>query len=167
MKYAALVVGVVLVIAGVASAIFLYQHASVPGQKNPIPPSAFVAFTELASGTQSSVRARKNYLITSQDELRELWKLVDVQGPPPTVDFSKQSVIAVFAGEQPTAGYAIAVRRVGDSDATRVVSVEIASPSTTCLLTGAPTKPYQVVKLPATALLWTHQDSATTTSCLR
>src|SRR3989344_5324165 len=80
------------------------------------PAAAIVPFTTLAEGPQSKVPSRVNYLITTQEEFAELWELLKEPPPPPTVDFNKNVVAAVFAGEAPTSGYDIAVVEGEDID---------------------------------------------------
>ncbi len=125
-----------------------------------------VAFHEIGGGDTSAITERHNYLITSKDELAELWQLTDARGPLPAVDFKKQDVIAVFAGQEPTAGYAIAVASVRDAPRARVVAVTITEPGATCLLAPAPTSPYELLVLAKSSLPYTHQDTAATVGCL-
>ncbi len=123
-----------------------------------------VPFTQLVSGTRSTVADRVNYFITSSTQLNELWKMVDAKGQPPKVDFTKDAVIAVFAGKQPTAGYAITVSKVTDSNS-RLVSITIKKPDSTCKPKATATMPYELVTIPATMLPLAHEDISTTVPC--
>jgi N-acetylmuramic acid 6-phosphate (MurNAc-6-P) etherase len=125
-----------------------------------------VPFTELVSGTKSSVNQRVNYLITSQDELLELWNMIDASGAPPTVDFTKDVVLALFAGEEPTNGFSISVSKIEDSASARQVIIELSQPGGSCVLAQSTTSPYEIVETSLTSLPLTHEDEATTTSCL-
>ena len=129
-------------------------------------PGTPVAFTEIAKGDQSKVMTRDNYLVTTPEQMAKLWSLVAVEGPAPTVDFSKNDVIAVFAGKEPSAGYTIHVTRVTDG-AERMVTVELATPGPSCSAARTVTTPFQILLLPKTARTLTHTDIATTTSCSR
>ncbi len=124
-----------------------------------------VPYSILASGTHSSVTERKNYLITSTNHLRELWKLTNADGSPPTVDFKIYHVLAVFTGTEPTAGYEIHITHVADGSE-RMVSIQITVPGVSCLAAKPVTAPYEIVQLPTTMLTYTHEDAVTTTSCL-
>ena len=167
MKPALSALALIVVAVAIGVGVFLYGGANAPSAVGPAPAvGTNVPFTELALGAQSSVTRRTNYLITSTDQLRELWKLVGVNGPLPTIDFTIHSVIAVFAGEEPTAGYSIAVSHIADGVA-RDVSIEITTPGVSCLLAQMITTPYQIIKVPATTLPLTHEDTATTTGCLQ
>lgn len=123
-----------------------------------------VPFTPLVSGTRSTIAERVNYFITSSTQLNELWKLVDAKGQPPKVDFTKEAVIAVFAGQQPTGGYAIQVSKIVDSTS-RLVSVTIQKPDSKCVVTQSFTAPYELVTIPATTLPLAHEDIPVIKSC--
>ena len=166
----AIVLGLALVAVVIGVLIFLYGRSAVPpfspsAAAGDTPTAAAVPFTELARGAHSTVTARANYLVTSPGQLAQLWKMVDAAGQAPLVDFSSDSVIAVFAGTEPTAGYAIAVSKVTDGQV-RLVTVTLTAPDSTCILAQSKTAPYQIVELPKTALPLTHEDVATTTNCL-
>lgn len=124
-----------------------------------------VPFTEVAHGTRSTVTKRVNYVITSPVEFKKLWDMVDAKGKAPDIDFSEQSVVAVFAGKEPTTGYSIAVAKVEDRTAARRVSVIITKPGSGCIIRQSMTAPYQLIELPKTSLLLTHQDLVATSSC--
>ena len=128
------------------------------------PAAVIVPFTALAEGAQSEVSARVNYLITTPEELAELWKLLKEPPPPPTVDFDKNVVAAIFAGEVPTAGYSITVAEVRDT-ADRMVKVELTKPGEGCVLAQSVAAPYQIIELPKTSLPFTHEDIVTTVRC--
>lgn len=127
-------------------------------------PAATVPFTAIASGSRSLVTTRVNYLITNEEELGRLWKLLDATNTPPTVDFKESAVIAVFAGEQPTAGYAIDISKVEDSGR-RMVSVTLNQPGSGCVAAQVLSTPYKVVTLPVTSLPLDHEDTSTTVAC--
>ncbi|MFZ1074957.1 MAG: protease complex subunit PrcB family protein [Minisyncoccia bacterium] len=123
-----------------------------------------VPFVPIVEGSNSKVTTRTNYLITSSDQLQKLWGLIDATGTPPPIDFSSQNVLAVFAGQEPTTGYAVAVSKVVDSN-NRVVSVTIQQPDSACQPKAQPTAPYELVTVPATTLPLTHQDIPGTNDC--
>jgi len=136
----------VAIVAGVF--LFLYSTSVSSNQSSTV---ISVPFTKLAQGTQSTVSVRTNYLITSTGEFEKLWKMIDAKGSPPTVDFTKNSVAAIFAGT---------VSSVEDTDV-RTVTVT----GTSCSFKKATTTPYELITLPATPLEFTHEDQATN-NCL-
>jgi hypothetical protein len=141
------------------------QVASPSVATEALPVAVAVPFTELARGMQSDVKTRVNYLITSAEGLEKLWEMIDAAGTPPAVDFKKESVIAVFAGEKPTTGYAIEVVKVEDAIA-RTVSITLTKPGGSCVVGQAITAPYQVITVPLTTRSFAHEDVSTTTGCL-
>ena len=128
-------------------------------------PAKAVPFTKLAYGPHSVVTKRVNYLITSPTELSELWHLVDAKGKIPSVDFTQNEVIAVFAGQQPTTNYAVTVSKVQDSSA-RMISIMFKNPSSNCASQNAVIAPYEIIVVPTTSLPITHENISTTTTCL-
>lgn len=166
MRETVTIVGLAVVAALIGFIAFSYSGAPglVPTEERV--PGVEIAFTELAAGERSSVTRRVNYLITSSEELAKLWKMIDSSTVPPRVDFDNRQVIAVFAGEQPTAGHAIAITRITDQTV-REVEILITKPGGSCLLAESLTQPYQIIEVPKTDLTLTHRNTATTTSCLR
>jgi len=152
-----------LAAAAVAVGVFIFS-ASGGFLLSSQPAAATVPFAELAHGARSLVSTRVNYLITSADQLTALWKLVETTQKEPAIDFTKNTVVAVFAGQRPTTGYAIAIANIVDG-LQRLVSVKVSVPDTTCIEAQMVTAPYQIVSLPATTLSFTHEDTIATTSC--
>lgn len=123
-----------------------------------------VPFTELARGADAPIDRRANYLIVSPEQFSDLWEMIGATEPMPDVDFSTYVVAAVFAGEKPNGGYDINVSSVTDADV-RTVTVTLAEPGGDCMFTQAITAPYQIIKLPRTALDITHKDVSMTVGC--
>lgn len=165
-----LIVGGVIVVAVVIGVlVFLYggdyfSNNSSLAIANNNSSAVAVPFTKIARGDISTVTKRVNYLITSAAQLNELWKMVDATSTPPIVDFKTSAVIAVFAGEQPTTGYAIAVAKIEDSN-TRNVFLALAEPDGNCIEGQIITAPYEIVTVSVTSLPLAHEDISSTTSC--
>ncbi|MFA6415038.1 MAG: protease complex subunit PrcB family protein [Candidatus Paceibacterota bacterium] len=160
--------GAVLALAVLGTFPFLFgggsQYQPVTTNEPPAVAQAAVPFTTLAQGDRSKVARRTNYLITSRDQLSELWKMLDTTTKPPSIDFTTEAVIAVFAGEEPTAGHAIAVSKIEDSQK-RIVLVSVYAPGEGCMTAETITTPYQVLKVPRTDLSYTHSDAVVPRSC--
>lgn len=165
-----LVLGMVLVMIAIGVMVFFYKEpenreiSSNIWNAEDSSTARVVPFKSLASGLQSKVAMRVNYFITSAAELEELWKIVDVADSPPKINFDKEAVIAVFAGQQPTAGYSVQVSKIVDSGA-RLVSITLTAPAANCLVGQALTAPYEVITVPATSLPLVHEDVQTTVGC--
>ena len=152
-------VGVVAIIVGVV--IFIYSSKAWRATNASESLASAVSFAPLARGADSNVSDRVNYLITSPDQLKELWKAIGATSTPPAIDFDTQEVIAVFAGSDHTIG--ITVANIKDAK-TRMVSVSLAKPDGVCAGKG-PWSPYQIVVVPVSSLPLDHQDFVSTTSC--
>lgn len=162
MKDSSLVVVLSLVvIAGGAGLVWYGLQGSAPpivgeGQGEA---GVAVAFTPIAHGIHGGVLERTNYLITSAEDFAELWKMLgDATGSPPTVDFSRNNVAAVFAGQRPNPGHTVSVLKVLDTGVKRLVTIILASPGKGCIEAQVLTSPYEIVTTPKTALPFEHED---------
>ena len=142
--------------------IFVGRRASPIVITDVQPTVVEVPFTKLTQGRQSVVAKRVNYVLTSSAQLSELWATIDAAGTPPKVDFKKQAVIAVFAGNESSSS--IAVAKIEDTSA-RMVSIAIAKPD--CTKPPAQASPYEIVAVAATSLPFAHTDIPTTSQCPR
>lgn len=163
-----IIMGVALVAIVIGVFAFLFGWGAIPATPSPVANNqlsvVIVPFTEITRGSKSTVATRVNYLITSADQLNKLWKMIDATSTRPAIDFKKDAVIAVFAGERPTTGYTITVSKVEDSS-TRLVSITLARQDGNCIVGQAFTAPYELITVPATSLPLAHKDISTTTSC--
>ncbi|HVY55286.1 MAG TPA: protease complex subunit PrcB family protein [Thermodesulfobacteriota bacterium] len=154
--------------AAIAACIIVYvMSGTVPAAVSGQPSSegTLVPAELLVAGAQSSVTDRVNYLITSSAEFGELWSLIQATGTMPAVDFSTHSVLAVFAGQEPTAGYAIGVSKVEDTSDGRKVTIALSKPGSDCVTAAVITTPFELVSVPKTTLPLSHEDAVATTSC--
>ncbi|HQU07473.1 MAG: hypothetical protein B7X04_00465 [Parcubacteria group bacterium 21-54-25] len=121
----------------------------------------------IAQGTNASVLTRSNYVIKNESDWQQFKTLFDgTSGSPlPTIDFSKEQALAVFAGAEPTGGYRIEVSKITDSTQKRTIDVTISTPGPHCTVTQAQTSPYEIVVVPATSLPLMHVDTTKVSSC--
>ncbi|MGH7175076.1 MAG: protease complex subunit PrcB family protein [Minisyncoccia bacterium] len=125
-----------------------------------------VSYSVLDQGPISGVSSRVNYLITDQAGFKNLWQMLHgASSTPPTVDFSQNEVIALFAGAEPTAGYEIGIASISATAAHRLVSVDIGMPAAGCASTSVETTPYELAVLPASSLPLSHEDVAVAAPC--
>ncbi|MFD0964189.1 protease complex subunit PrcB family protein [Pseudofulvibacter geojedonensis] len=66
---------------------------------------------------------------------------------PSKIDFSKETVVAVFMGQKNTGGYAVSVQEVIELDGKVKVFIEEKSPGKKDMVTMAITQPFCVVKI--------------------
>lgn len=153
----AVAVGIVIYLMSARTAGIIVHNASSS--------STVVPAELLVAGAHSAIDERVNYLITSPAEFNELWNLVQATTSMPDVDFSTHAVLAVFAGQEPTAGYAIGVAKVEDSSSGRMVTVSLTKPGTGCMTAEVVTTPFALVLVPKTALPLSHQDVSAISTC--
>ncbi len=171
-----LVVGLVAVVAVVLGTfLFFFEPSAFNSQFKTQVNAALQASgtgavhsTVLAQGMDAiSITNRTNYRIQNAQDLQSLWALVygsnDTPNPP-TVDFSKNEVLAVFDGAHATNGYSIKITSITDG-AQRVAIVTHDVPGTSCTLKHAATSPFEIVEVPKTSLGMSHQDQTSTSTC--
>lgn len=162
-----IIIGVVLVALIIGVMVFFSGRGSVSTDTSSVvantqPSAVIVPFTEITSGSKSTVATRVNYVITSTDELNKLWKMIDATGTPPAIDFKTHAVLAVFAGKESTS--LIIVAKIEDTNA-RMVSVAITKPDGACAPKQSAMAPYDIVAVPVTSLPLAHEDISTTVPC--
>ncbi|MFZ2167307.1 MAG: hypothetical protein WAV50_00385 [Minisyncoccia bacterium] len=155
-----IILGLAIVVFGYASILSMMPATSTTTYNGSA--ATVVPFTKLMKGSNATITTRVNYLITSSDQLKALWKFINASSTPPTIDFKTSAVLAVFAGKATSAE--IAVAKVEDSSA-RLVSIKIAKPEPTCPQPTASVSPYEIVTVPATSLPLAHKDIVSTIGC--
>jgi hypothetical protein len=70
-------------------------------------------------------------------------------GDRPEVDFNRDVIVAIAAGQRSSGGYEIAVDRVRQADGELTVEVVETAPGPNCITTTALTQPVDVVAVPA------------------
>lgn len=113
--------------------VMFVQYAGEDWTPGPWPPSVKTPAVLSSNGTQSSIHVRRALVITNQRDLDMLW--AEHNGarpgalPKPVVDFEKQSLVAVFAGDKPTHGYSLTVKSIKETERSIDVYVGLVSPA--------------------------------------
>lgn len=117
-----------------------------------------IDFTTIARGTDSGYQSASQMVLDNSAQWSNLWRqhISNIEPPPPVpqVDFSRYSVVAVFAGEKPTGGYSVEILTVetNSSQTTDLPSLAIAvryrQPSAGEFVTEAFTYPYHMMRIP-------------------
>jgi len=109
-----------------------------------------ISFETLSKGYYSGHDQRKDYVINSQNEWEELWKKTMSRQVPlpevPAVNFSENTIIAVYKGSHRTGGYNIEITKILEKEQKIVVYVKETSPPSGARVTMAFTQPYHIVK---------------------
>lgn len=113
-----------------------------------------VSFQTVAKGFRSGIRESLQTVARSQSEWEGLWrKHVSNQTnppPPPSIDFTKEIVAAVFLGEKPTGGYEIQIVSADRSDGSLTLSFNEKHPPPGGMTIQAFTQPFHIVRVAAT-----------------
>ena len=102
----------------------------------------------IARGNSSRIVQPRRVVARSGDEWRAVWAAhagPDIQAPP--VDFDTRVVAAVFAGEQPTSGYSVAIDAATRDGDALVLQVEEQHPPHGAITAQVITSPFHIVSL--------------------
>lgn len=103
-------------------------------------------------GYHCGISEQKRIVITDPKEWADLWRQVHRNKIPtpkvPTVDFSKNMVLAVFMGQKPTSGYAIQIAEVVQTDGEVAVKVKETTPTKGAIVLQVITQPFHIVVVP-------------------
>jgi hypothetical protein len=98
--------------------------------------------------TRTGIAEARRLVIRDANAWDQFWSELGV-GSRPDVDFTRDVVVAVAAGQRPTGGYEIAIDGVTHADGQLRVSVVERSPGPNCMTTASLTQPVDVVVVPA------------------
>ena len=101
-----------------------------------------IEFQTVEKGGYSGHTGSAYYVINTVDE----WADVFERSPPPEIDFSNTTIIAVFMGRRSTGGFGIEVKEIIDTGFLVVVKVEQTSPGKGCMVPMVITSPFHIVK---------------------
>jgi hypothetical protein len=108
-------------------------------------------------GVNSGVRDPRTVIVESADMWQALWTEhtagMQPMPPLPDVDFSRNLVIGVFAGQKATAGYGIEIIETRASPTSLTVLYRETIPDTTAIPAQTPTQPYHLEVIPKSNLL--------------
>lgn len=105
-----------------------------------------LSFETIYLGGLGGVSERGDYVINSQEEWSELFNKTRTPYEIPTMDFSKNTVIAVFMGARSTGGHTIKITNIVEMDDKVIVYVKEGSPGPGEIVTMAFTYPNHIVK---------------------
>ena len=117
-----------------------------------------IDFTTIAQGSDSGYQSADQMVIDNSEQWLDLWQqhTSNTEPPPPVpqVDFTRYSVVAVFAGEKTTGGYSVEILSVETSDSETqersaiAITVQHRQPEAGNLVTEALTYPYHIIRIP-------------------
>lgn len=115
--------------------------------------------------TRTGVSEARRLIIRDANAWAAFWSELGV-GDRPAVDFARDMVVAVAAGQRPTGGYEIAVDRVRQVNGELTVEVVETTPGPNCITAASVTQPVDVVVVPAlTARSWSFVERKEVRGC--
>ena len=115
--------------------------------------------------TRTGVGEARRLIIRDANAWADFWSELGV-GDRPAVDFTRDVVVAVAAGQRPTGGFEIAVDRVRQANGELTVEVVETAPGPNCMTTASLTQPVDVVVVPAlTARSWSFVERKEVRGC--
>ena len=104
----------------------------------------------LAEGGYGNVRGSQRQVAYAGTERAyiNLWNSLIGRGDPPPIDFSKEGVLFLTAGEKPTGGYGISVKTIRRDGEAIVVNATVTPPPPDAMVTQAMTSPFLVIAIP-------------------
>lgn len=107
------------------------------------------AVETIASDSMSGIDTPRQAVARSDQEWGALWQQHAGLGKPaPKVDFSKRTVVAVFLGSRPSAGYRVEVSGTRQQGKTLIVAWREIPPARDSLLAQVLTSPAHLVSIP-------------------
>jgi hypothetical protein len=146
--------------------------AAVPAQPPaaagyaPYDSSSTIAIRRVGQWSTSGITTPARLVIRDDSAYARFWASLGDAGPRPSVDFTRDIVIAAAAGQQPTGGHSIAMERVTRVGAGLAIEVTETVPPQGCMTTQALTQPVDVVVVAAAdARTWSFTDRRVAGEC--
>jgi hypothetical protein len=112
------------------------------------------ALRTIAKGAQSDIESPRQAVARTVAEWDALWRAHTGSGrrgegsAAPTIDFDRETVVAVFVGSRPTGGFSVAIGSATERDGTLVVAYHETSPPPGAIAAQVLTFPYHIVAVP-------------------
>jgi len=107
-----------------------------------------VPVRSIEKGTQTFIDVSRQVTAHTAEEWSTLWRQHAPNRPMPTVDFSREMVVGIFAGSRSTAGYSIEIVSAEVLQGTLVVRYRETSPGRAAVTAQVITTPYHLVAVP-------------------
>ena len=148
------------------------QPAAQP-QTDPQPAQGYAPYAStrsieirrLGQWTRTGIGESRRLVIRDANAWGQFWTELGV-GEQPNIDFTRDVVVAVAAGQRSTGGFEIAVDRITQTDGELSVEVVERTPGPNCVTTASLTQPVDVVVVPvADARSWSFMERKEIRAC--
>lgn len=130
--------------------ILVVLLASCNSSKKVMMKGTQIKYIEVLSGGQSNVGKASNVIINSKKELEEIYATINKNRTPsfiiPVIDFSKETVIALFMGSKSSGGYSTYIKQIEVQSKTISITIEKKYP--TGMVISVLTQPFYIAKIP-------------------
>jgi hypothetical protein len=131
----------------------------------PYASSRTIEIRRLGQWTRTGIGESRRLVIRDANAWSQFWSELGV-GERPNVDFTRDVVVAVAAGQRSTGGFEIAVDRITQTDGELSVEVVERTPGPNCITTASLTQPVDVVVVPlADARSWSFMERKEIRAC--
>lgn len=104
--------------------------------------------TTVARGTLSAIDARREAVVRTVEEWNALWREHAPETPPPRVDLATHTIVALFLGTRPSAGYEVTIASVERDSHGVVVRYGATRPAPDAMNAQVLTSPFHIVSVP-------------------
>lgn len=104
--------------------------------------------TTVERGAASGVDEARQVVVRSAEEWQRLWTEHRPAAPLPVIDFARSTVIAVFLGTRPTAGFDVEVLAARNEGDRLTVEYRERHPAPGAMTAQVLTAPYHIVRVP-------------------
>ena len=119
----------------------------------------------LGQWTRTGIGESRRLVIRDVNGLNQFWSELGV-GERPHVDFTRDVVVAVAAGQRSTGGFEIVIDRITQTDGELSVEVVERVPGPNCMTTASLTQPVDVVVVPVgDARSWSFMERKEIRAC--
>ena len=128
-----------------------------------------VEFSTIAKEFYSGLNKKENLVISNQKDWEKIWgKIYSIRFPQPKcpkVDFKKEIIIGLFAGEFYSGGYNIEATEVKKTMHSLEIKVKFVSPGPSCRVTSALSQPLHLIKIRKTKKKIVFEQTNQITNC--
>ena len=102
----------------------------------------------IQKGDQSNIDSAKQVIVRTEAEWTQLWRQHAPDRPQPAIDFSKETVIGLFMGSRPNAGYSTAVVSATEGGGALIVRYTETRPARDAITAQILTFPFHLAAIP-------------------
>jgi len=102
----------------------------------------------IEKGDQSSIDSARQVVVRTEAEWAQLWRQHAPGRPQPAIDFSKETVIGLFMGSRPNAGFSTAVVSATEGGGALIVRYSETRPPRDAITAQVITFPFHIAAIP-------------------